>query len=265
MPENSKKEVNPNDYAIDIDRLVAGHSVDCVIFGFEDQHLKILLLKWRFGEFWTLPGGFIFQDEDLDNAALRVLKERTGLENVFLKQFHTFGTADRNFFQKKDDKEKWANETLSAFNDEIRDWLNNRFITTGYFAMVDIRKASPKPDEVSDTCEWVPINEIPGLVYDHNFIVEKALEQLRIQLNYLPISINLLPEEFTMQQLQKLYEEILNKKLERSNFQRKMLKLGIFKRMGKKYTGAANKAPYIYSFDKLKYDELVRKGIGFFG
>ena len=261
MQKNMKKQID-NNIILNVDELIPNHSVDCVIFGFDNHELKILLLKWKIGGFWTLPGGFINKDEDMDSAAQRVLKERSGLDNVFLKQFYTFGNANRNFLHQSVAKEKWERENLNFVDEKFKKWVNNSFITTGYFAMIDKKKSSPKHDIFSEKCEWVSIKKIPQLIYDHNLIVDKALEQVRIQLNYLPISINLLPNKFTMQQLQKLYEEILNKKLERSNFQRKMLKLGIFIRLEKKYTGAANKAPFLYQFNRTKYQNLVGQGIG---
>ena len=248
---------------IDINKLVAGNSVDCVIFGFEEQQLKILLLKWKFGDLWTLPGGFIHKTEDLDSAARRILEERTNLENIFLNQFHTFGNINRNLLHKAFKEQKLDKNIFYSLDEESRKWISSRFITTGYFAFIDIKNASPNPDYLSEKCEWFSIDELPNLVYDHNDIIKKALDYIRIQLNYLPVSINLLPHKFTMQQLQKLYEDILKKKLERSNFQRKMLKLGIFIRMEKEYTGSANKAPYLYCIDKPKYIELIKNGIGF--
>ncbi|WP_456377331.1 NUDIX hydrolase [Lutibacter sp.] len=256
------KEIGKNIY-FDVDEFIPQHSVDCVIFGFDNQELKILLLKYKFGGFWTLPGGFIKKDEDMDNAAQRLLKERSGLDNVFLKQFYSFGNASRNFLTENVSKKRWEKENLVLVSKKFIEWINKRFITTGYFAMIDIRKSAPKPDIFSEKCEWIPVKKIPQLIYDHNKIIDKALEQLRIQLNYLPISINVLPNMFTMKQLQKLYEEILNKKLERSNFQRKMLRLGIFIRLEKQFTGAANKAPYMYRFNKEKYEEIIKRGIGF--
>ncbi len=248
---------------IDINKLVAGNSVDCVIFGFEEQQLKILLLKWKFGDSWTLPGGFIHKTEDLDSAARRILEERTNLENIFLNQFHTFGNINRNLLHKAFKEQKLDKNIFYSLDEESRKWISSRFITTGYFAFIDIKNASPNPDYLSEKCEWFSIDELPDLVYDHNDIIKKALAYIRIQLNYLPVSINLLPLKFTMQQLQKLYEEILNKKIVRSNFQRKMLKLGIFIRLEKEFKGAANKAPYLYTIDKHKYNELVKNGIGF--
>ncbi len=249
--------------AIDIDNLLPGNSVDCAIFGFEDQKLKILLLKWKFGDLWTLPGGFIYKTEDLNSAAQRILEERTNLENIFLNQFHTFGNINRNLLHKAFKEEELDKNIFYNLDEKSRKWISSRFITTGYLAFIDIKNASPKPDYLSEKCEWFSIDELPNLVYDHIDIIKKALSYIKTQLNYLPVSINLLPYKFTMQQLQKLYEDILKKKLVRSNFQRKMLKLGIFIRMEKEFTGSPNKAPYLYCIDKPKYNKLVKRGIGF--
>ncbi len=248
-----------------VDDCLPGNSIDCVILGYGNQQLKILLLQWKYSQEWTLPGGFIKKDEDMDNAAHRILEERTGLQSVFLNQFYTFGSSGRSqgngVFQAKR-KEK-LQKILETENPGFMDWIQKRFITTGYFALVDIAKAKPHPDFLSETCEWKPVDNLPELIMDHKAIVDKALEHLRIQLNYLPIGISLLPNKFTMLDLQKLYEGILHNPLERSNFQRKMLKLGIFMRHGKQLTGAANKAPYLYSFDKDAYHKLIKEGIGF--
>ncbi|WP_326282828.1 NUDIX hydrolase [Tamlana sp. 2201CG12-4] len=248
-----------------VDYLIPGNSIDCVIFGYEDQLLKILLLKWKTIDLWALPGGFILKNEDMDKAAHRILKDRSGLDNVFLNQFHTFGNKNRRELLNQNipkEVESFEKNTIKE-HPRLAKWLEQRFITTGYFALVDIKKAKPIPDVLSDTCEWVSVNELPVLIYDHNHIINTCLKHIAIQLNYLPIGISLLPNKFTMQDLQRLYEAFLNKKLERSNFQRKMLKLDIFIRLEKQLTGAANKAPYLYSFNKSKYLELVKKGIGF--
>ncbi|MCW5514934.1 NUDIX hydrolase [Muriicola sp. Z0-33] len=252
-----KMALNPDDY-------MPGISIDCVIFGYSNQQLKILLLKWKHQNLWTLPGGFIRKDEDMKDAANRVLEERTGLKSVFLNQFHTFGDIERSLQNGKEQLKRMEFIRQSKLhNDEVIGWLNNRFITTGYFALVDLHKTKPEPDALSDTCEWKSLTDMPDLMMDHKQIVEKALTHLRIQLNYLPIGLSLLPAKFTFLDLQKLYEAILQKPLERSNFQRKVLKLGILRRHEKQMTGAANKAPYLYSFDKKKFKKLIEEGIGF--
>lgn len=127
-------------------------------------------------------------------------------------------------------------------------FLLNRFISIGYYALIDFSKAIPSPDELSDSCDWYDLDKIPTLMFDHNEIFSKALETLRTMLDDKLIGFNLLPETFTMNELQNLYETILGEKLVRSNFQRKMLGLGILERIEKKMTGAANKAPYVYKF-----------------
>ena len=243
----------------DIDNFVHGQSVDCVIFGFENGELKILVLKWKApGEFWALPGGFVFKEEDLDIAAIRVLKERTGIDIPFLEQFKTFGKVNR-----RDGDTVIKNLKSIDVDKSIIDWFGNRFISTGYLSLVDIRKCDLTPDFSSEAIAWLSLEELPDLIFDHKEMVDSALNYIRNQINYLPIGLNLLPEKFTMKELQLLYESILDKKLDRGNFQRKMLKLNIFIRHEKQLEGGAHKAPYLYSFDKNKYEELLEKGFGF--
>ncbi|MCG2462480.1 NUDIX domain-containing protein [Flavobacteriaceae bacterium F89] len=248
----------------DLDKYIPGHSVDCVIVGYENQQLKILLVKWKLGGPWALPGGFVGRDQDLEAAAHQVLEERTGLKSIFLQQFHTFGRSDRHSrFKEQMDQVKAISQQLGTMDLKFSKWASQRFISTGYFALTEIKKTCPKPDFLSEKCEWVSLEKLPELIFDHNKIVDKTLKHLRIQLNFLPIGISLMPHKFTMQDLQKLYEAILQRPLERSNFQRKILKLGMLHRNGKLLTGAANKAPYLYSFNLEKYNSMVENGIGF--
>lgn len=246
-------------FGIDPGMLVAGQSIDCVIFGYNEQGLNILVLRIKNLNIWSLPGGFIQQDEDMDRAAVRILEERTGLKIPFLKQFHTFGNVNRQNISHLQDKM----ESVSSIPSVLIDWLNQRFISTGYLSLVNMEESSPSPDYMSDLCSWIPLNELPELLYDHRAIVDKALEFLRNQINYMPIGISLLPDRFTMKELQHLYESILFKPLDRSNFQKKMLKLGFLIRLEKKQGGGAHKAPYLYSFHKKKYDQLLEQGMGF--
>ncbi len=242
------------------------NSIDCVILGYDAGRLKVLLLRWKLSEMWSLPGGYIHRSESFDEAASRILKWRTGLESIFLKQFHTFSAVDRNHSTEAEIEKMSKNmaNKPSPFGDLDPKWFTKRFITTGYFALVNVKKTTPNPDFLSDRCEWIDIEEVPKLLNDHNQILDKALEYLRSQINYLPIGISLLPEKFTMKELRQVYEAILKMPLERSNFQRKMLRLDFLVRQEKKMTGAANKAPYLYSFDPIKYKTLVEKGMGFY-
>ncbi|HMU45034.1 MAG TPA: NUDIX domain-containing protein [Chitinophagaceae bacterium] len=231
-------------------------SVDCVILGFHDNQLKVLLLKHRHLNIWGLPGGFIYKDEPADIAADRVLKERTGLNKIFLQQFHVFAEPDRY------NKEFHLNDLKKDGIDVSTDhWILQRFVTIGYYALVEYSKVSPAPDTLSEKCMWWEIHKTPALMLDHKRILDKALEVLRMQLNFQPIGFNLLPEKFTMPELQKLYETILDKKLDRRNFQRKILGFQILRRLAETKKGVAHKAPYLYSFDLKKYHRALKEGL----
>ena len=223
-------------------------SVDCVIFGFHENELKVLLIRWKDGP-WCLPGGFVKKVESLDTSASRILQERTGMKDIFLQQFYVFGKPNR----EKNKQE--INEKLTG------SWIMDRFVTVGYYALVEYSKVKPKPDWLSDECIWWDIHSIPSLVYDHNEILEKALEVLRLSLNDHPIGYNLLPEKFTMPELQRLYETILDKAIDRRNFQKKLLSLDILVRLEERKMGGAHKAPYLYRFDKRKYDRALKEGL----
>ena len=254
MPKSNtpKFDFNPNDW-------IPGHSIDCVVFGFDHDQIRILLLHWANADTWSLPGGFIRRDEHMDAAAKRVMNERTGLQDLFLSQFYTFGDFERRNWDPSSPHIKGILE----WPIDVRTWFDQRFITTGYFGFAEMNKSNPQPDHLSDRCEWVAIDELPTLIFDHEDIIKQAMSHVRTQLNYLPFGKSLLAEQFTMSDLQKLYESIIQRPLDRGNFQRRMLKLGIFKRHEKQLNGGAHKAPYLYSFDQNKYEELIEKGIGF--
>lgn len=229
-------------------------SLDCVIFGFHEAQLKVLLLQMKYTKEWALPGGFVKKNESMEVATNRVLKERTGLDNIFLKQFHVFSNperSDRNPAVK--DLEK-----LGAGNS--LDWFSQRFISVGFYALVDFIKAKPNHDFFSDDCVWKSLDEIDHLMMDHQKILDKALETVRLHLNYQPIGYNLLPEKFTMPELQKLYETILGRTLDRRNFQRKILSYKILNKLEERKTGGAYKAPFLYEFNIENYNKALKEG-----
>ena len=224
-----------------------GLAIDVVIFGFHENQLKILLLQYENTGLFALPGGFIKKEENLSDAAKRVLQERTGLQNIYLEQFYTFGDLSR--FDKLPMQKIMTVKGLTPADDH---WLLRRFVTVGYYALVDYTKAVPIPDLLSDSCDWHDLFDLPLLMLDHKSIMEKALITLRENLDRRLIGFNLMPETFTMGELQSLYETILGQKLLRTSFQRKMLNLGILERVAKKWTGGAHKAPYLYRFVRVK-------------
>ena len=233
-------------------------SVDNVIFGFHQNDLKVLLLKAKYAGQWSLSGGFILKDEHTDAAAQRVLKERTGLEKIFLQQFHTFSDPFRS--TKKLNQQFLKNIRVAV----DKSWMFERFITIGYYALVDYTKVSPTPDNISAACEWFSIENLPEMILDHRNIFDEALRALRVQLNFHPVGYNLLEEKFTMPELQKLYETILGKKLDRRNFQRKILATGILQRLKETKIGVAHKAPFYYKFDLRNYKKALKAGMGIF-
>lgn len=229
-----------------------GLSVDCVIFGFHQNELKILLLKMHNLKKWAVPGGFVKKDEEVDDAATRILEERTGLKDIFLEQFHLFGNLERhdNSYVDKLIKDEVISPSLES-------WFRQRFVTIGYFALVEFSKADPAPDIISEKCEWISLTSLPRLIIDHQQIVDKGLEALRNRLRSQPVGRELLPDKFTMTELRTLYETILGEELDRGNFQRKILSYGILKRMNETRKGGAHKAPYLYTFNAEKYDQSL--------
>lgn len=227
-------------------------SIDCVIFGYQDRQLKVLIPKLIYnGDFWVLPSGFVLQDEDVDQAAERILHERTGINNIYLQQFQVFGKANRNNTSFLNRLIELNGELLKDMNSNLYEvpdynWFTKRFISIGYYALVDISKIVPQKSFIDESIEWYNIDEIPTLIMDNNDILEKALIALRTDIDEKLNVFNLLPEKFTMNEVQEIYETIFEKTYIRTNFQKKILELNVLERLEKKYTGAKNKAPYLY-------------------
>ena len=217
-------------------------SVDCAIFGFHGGELKILLLKWKGMDRWCLPGGYVGRSETLDDAASHVLWERTGLKQIYLQQFRAFGGTDRG--------EDVLRAIFARLGIEAPPelWIFGRTVSVGYLALVDYAEVTPTTDHLSDEIRWWEVRDRPPLLFDHDDILETALTTLRAQLEYRPIGRNLLPEKFTMPELQRLYEAVLGTSLDRRNFQRKMLALGIVERLSERKRGVPHRAPQLYRF-----------------
>jgi 8-oxo-dGTP diphosphatase len=226
---------------------ISNLSIDSVVFGFHDNVLKVLVTKLKDKNLWALPGGYVLKTENLIDAANRILWNRTGATNIYLQQFRVFGDLNRSegFFEE--------------FDPSL--WHKQRFISIGFYALVDYSKVNLVIDDISDACEWKPIDDLPELMMDHRYIFDKALLTLRKQLNHKPIGFNLLPEKFTMPELQKLYEIILDKKLNRGNFYRKMLRYDILEKLDESRKGGAHKAPDLYKFDIEKYQNALKNGL----
>lgn len=235
-------------------------SIDSVIFGFDGSALKVLLLKWRNIDYWSLPGGKIQKGEALNSAADRILENRVGLKNVFLKQFNVFGEIDR--LKYYDEVETRKQIEIAIREDISKLEFNQRILSVGYYALVDLNKVKAVPDEYTDECRWMDLDEIPHLLFDHNEMIDLAIKTLRREIKYQPIG-NLLPEKFTLGEIQKLYESILNRTFDRRNFHKQITKQDFLIKLEEKRTGQANKSPNLYRFDYLKYEKALEAGMGF--
>lgn len=213
-------------------------SIDGVIFGFHQHQLTVLLLRWRNTDEWSLPGGFIYKQESVDTAAGRIIRERTGLEKLYLQQFHVFGDAYRY-----DQADTWRRTKLNLTG---INW-SERTISIGYYALVEYAHVTPSPDALTDECRWWNVDELPRLLFDHNYIIGVALQTLRKHLGDQPIS-HLLPVAFTMPELQRLHETILGGPLDARNFYKKVMASGQLERLDERRSGTPHKAPYLYRF-----------------
>ena len=227
----------------DEDSYIAHLSIDCVIFGYRDKELNVLISKFKFGkDSWSLPGGYILKTESINAAASRILEERTGLKHIYLEQFRVFGHESRIVNSKyrqvvRDDLHQFGQQ---RFDDKAIDWITSRFVCIGYYALVDINKVNPQPGEFDEYLQWRSVNDIPEMIHDHREILTVALETLRGHLDQKLIGFNLLPETFTIREVQELYEAVYNKAFPINNFQKKIMDLNVLERLHKKYTGAAN-------------------------
>ncbi|MBW3521586.1 MULTISPECIES: NUDIX domain-containing protein [unclassified Chryseobacterium] len=224
-------------------------SADPVVFGFDQSELKVLLLQMTYRKQWLLPGGYVKKEEDIDDAAKRVLKERAGVSDVYLEEFAVFGKNKRSEFYFED------------FDDSL--WQKQRFVSIGYYALYNPDNANLVVDELSEKCEWISLSQLNEieLAMDHREIIEKALLTLRERITYKPIGYNLLPEKFTLSELQKLYETILGKELNRGNFYRKIKNLEILTKLNEQRRGGAHKSPDLYSFDEENYKKALENGL----
>ncbi|MEO8533985.1 MAG: NUDIX domain-containing protein [Flavobacterium sp.] len=208
-------------------------AVDCIIFGFDHEGLKILLIKRDFepekGK-WSLIGGFLKRDEILDNAAIRILNSYTGLNDIYMEQLYAYSEIDRDPVE--------------------------RTISVSYYALINIENHNAELIQ-NYHAKWFSINEMPKLIFDHDEMVQHAIRRLRYRTSIKPIGFELLPEKFTMRQLLELYEAILSKELDKRNFISKINSLEILNKLEEKDMGSSRKGSYLYTFNKEKYEEKL--------
>lgn len=240
--------------AYTFENLHPGFSVDCVILSFHKKKLKILLNQFSSSKYWQLPGGFLFKNESSDEAVKRILNERTGLKDIYLKQFYLFSDPQRT---KMDQNTEYVEKGIGKryFEGEENSWFLQRFITLGYYALVkydDIKLSRVE----EDMPKWFDVDNLPPLYSDHENIINTSLETIRSMLPIIPAGYELLPEKFTMSELRKIYEVILGRTLDRRNFQRKVLSTGIVIQLDEIKSPSRYNPPILYSFAKDKKDMI---------
>ncbi|MDA0882874.1 MAG: NUDIX domain-containing protein [Bacteroidetes bacterium] len=221
-------------------------SVDCVVFGFDGESLKLLLIEQSPAENFpkeklqfALPGDLVQEEEGLDDSAARVLKELTSLEGIYLKQFHTFGDPNRVKGLKDQD---WL-RTFRANPDQ-------RVITVGYYSLVRMEDYQPEASSFARNASWIDVNDVPSLAFDHNEIVDEGIKTLREELDSKYIGFELLPDKFTLGQLQLLYEIILDKKLDKRNFRKNIKKMDQVIPLDEKQQGVLHKPAQLFRFER---------------
>ncbi len=218
----------------------AALTVDCVVFGLDENDLQVLLIQRDLPPFegdWALPGGFVRLEESLEEAARRELQEETGIENVFLEQLYTIGTVDRD--------------------------PRERVVTVAYYALVNLSDHRVQAATDARNAAWFAVDDVPALAFDHPEILEMAHERLRGKVRYQPIGFELLPPKFTLRQIQHLYEVILDRPLDKRNFRKKILSMGILIELDEVETDVAHRAARLYKFDHRKYKRLTKQGFHF--
>lgn len=210
-------------------------TTDCVIFGFDGTRLNVLLIERGVEPFkgrWALPGGFMRMDESAETGALRELHEETGVTDAYIRQFHTFSEP------KRDPRE--------------------RVVTIAFYAL--IRMQDVKEGDDAAKAQWFALDDVPALAFDHDLILRTALKELRRQIHFEPVGFELLPEKFTIKQLQMLYEAILDVRFDRRNFYNKMKHLGLLFQLDETIHNSPQKEAYLFRFNPEKYSELKQKG-----
>ncbi len=215
-------------------------TVDCVVFGLDAEQLQALLIRRENPPFegrWALPGGFVDVEETLDAAALRELREETGVEKLYLAQLYTFGAVDRD--------------------------PRERVVSVAYYALVQLSEHKVQAASDAREAAWFAVDDIPPLAFDHQEIFAMALRRLRAKVRYEPIGFELLPPRFTLRQIQQLYEVVLGRKLDKRNFRKKLLGMDLLVELEEVETDVAHRAARLYRFDRARYERLRRKGFNF--
>ncbi|MCT4622805.1 MAG: NUDIX domain-containing protein [Schleiferiaceae bacterium] len=217
-----------------------GLSVDCVVFGYHENKLKVLLIRRGAAPFkgeWALPGDLVYPNENIDVAARRIVQDLTGISKLYMEQTKVYGQVDRH--------------------------PAGRVITTGYYSLIDIDKHDPQASAWADGVYWMDLDDCPSLAFDHDEILKDAVQILRDKVRHRPIGFELLPKKFALAQLQELYEALLNADYDKANFRKRILSKGLLIDLKEYQTGVSHRPARLYSFDEDRYNVLKEKGFSF--
>lgn len=249
MKEINQEENNPKSnsnfavpyYEISFEKFFQfGVSVDCVVFGYHKNRLKVLLIKRGASPFlgyWALPGDLVYPNENIEVAAQRVLKDLTGISHLYMEQTKVYGKVDRH--------------------------PAGRVITAGYYSLIDIAKHDPHASAWADGVSWIDVEEVPELAFDHNVIFQDALRALRDRVRHKPVGFELLPSKFTLAELQALYEALLNARYDKANFRKRILAMNLLISLNESQKSVPHRPARLFAFDSKRYEELRSKGFSF--
>ena len=215
-------------------------AVDCVVFAIDNNQLKVLLIERcddPYQGHWALPGGFVDMDETVDQAAARELQEETCLKKIFLEQLYTFSQVDRD--------------------------PRSRVVSVAYYALVKFSEQHAVPASDAKRAEWFDTKKLPKLAFDHDHIMDVAIDRLQGKVRYQPIGFELLPTRFTLSELQSVYETILDQELDKRNFRRKFLAMDVLTELDEVQSGVAHRAAKLYKFDEKKYRARIQSGFNY--
>lgn len=240
------------------DQYLRNVAVDNVIFGYHDKELKVLLQQPIALDKWTVTGGYIKRTETIEEAADRVAFTRTGLKNLYLQQFRAFGTPSRVIDDGFSAKHLTALTGIDVSPDL---WIFDYFVSVGFYTLTEFSKVEPRKGSYEAECQWWPVSDIPPMMFDHKLIILEALQALRLHIAHYPIGYELLAEKFTLPEIHSLYETILGKSLDDRNFSKRLLATGIIIKLNETKKIGAHRSPFLYKFDKAKYEEGLKSGV----
>jgi ADP-ribose pyrophosphatase YjhB (NUDIX family) len=251
-------EENIVDFFKNSNQFLQNVAVDNVIFGYHEKELKVLLQQPYTLDKWTVTGGYIKRTESIEEAASRIASSRTGLKGLFFQQFRSFGNPKRAI----DDgftPEHLTEKTGVAVSADS--WMFDYFVSVGFYTLTEFSKVELKKGELEAECQWWPISDLPPMMFDHKFIISEALLALRLHIAHFPIGYELLPEKFTLPEIHNLYETILGKSLDDRNFSKRLMATGIIIKLNETKKIGAHRSPFLYKFDKEKYEEGLKSGV----